>query len=635
VSSISTFTRTVTLTAKIVSLIVGFIVLLLGLLYVVNEFSMSSQTGFFTVGTVISMIAGTALVLSGGFLLAALPESLRTRFPRIKRRDSTKPSYGFSSLLAVGLGATLGSPLFILIPLNVIQYEFVSLASLALATALSVLMAKVYQDMYLESAKTGSDALGGPSFTKLACGTRSVRYFVSRLSMWIANVALAAYSKLIFIVFDFELMPGVLTNVGVSPVASELIVWAITLGFIGWTILNVLFEQRLLRVIGHIQIALTGIMVVILLIQDVLLGDRGSWNLTGLLNIGAPSSWIFALVINTGYLYLLFFGFQEIQALERDVFDYSSVPVISWILRGYRMKKTNYLGVTMVLSVIIASVINILYGVAVFSLHPNYTMLVKSQIPALYIAYNFLGAKQELLVAVAFLLATITTFVPSFLAASRHLGALSEDGFMPESFSRYSYLFTLVAILILAVGNGNFLIDITDFIVLISLGVISLSPIWLHQKKLIKYTPRDILPLVVGLSCFVAGGAIYFVSPSVAIFGGVSLAFAYLIYDIYELGTFGIEMFMPIFNATIILLLITFGPQIGPQVGASLGAGMTLPVVPTSLLTGALGLSTTLIIVNFVVDLSLLRHGRTRRTSFPYERGPSARDRTRLFNNIE
>ena len=75
-------------------------------------------------------------------------------------------------MLAVGLGATFGSPLFILIPLNIVQYEFVSLGSLVIATVLSILMAKVYADMYTLSAHLGLDAVGGPSFTKAATGGR-------------------------------------------------------------------------------------------------------------------------------------------------------------------------------------------------------------------------------------------------------------------------------------------------------------------------------------------------------------------------------------------------------------------------------------------------------------------------------
>ena len=187
-------------------------------------------------------------------------------------------------------------------------------------------------------------------------------------------------------------------------------------------------------------------------------------------------------MINTGYLYLLFFGFQEIQSLERDAHESSPVPVVSWIKKGYTLSKARYLGVAMILTVVITAAINIFYGLAVFAAHPNPAAVLQAQIPALYLASTFLGPGQELLVGIAFLIATVTTFVPAFLAATRHLAALGEDGYMPRSLASLSWLFTLVSIFLLAVGNENFLVEITDFMVLASLGIITLSAVWLRRS---------------------------------------------------------------------------------------------------------------------------------------------------------
>jgi hypothetical protein len=155
-------------------------------------------------GRSVFAFSGIVLISSGALLTLSIPTSLRVRFKRARLKEKTNYVYGFGSTLAIGIGATLGSPLFVLIPENIVQYEFVSLGALVLATALSVFMAKVYSDMYITSKQENLGALGGPSFTKVACGTRSMRYFVSRVSMWIANTALAAYSKLVLIIFEVE-----------------------------------------------------------------------------------------------------------------------------------------------------------------------------------------------------------------------------------------------------------------------------------------------------------------------------------------------------------------------------------------------------------------------------------------------
>lgn len=599
--SLATSLRTAVLLFKYITVGVGVVAAFLGVDFVINEYAYLGQTSVEFVDIV--LITGVvAILISSVALVASLPNSLRVKFKRPLKPISSHPTYGFTAMLAVGLGATLGSPLFILIPLNIVQYEFVSLGSLIIATVLSILMAKVYSDMYSESARLGLDSVGGPSFTKAATGGRSVRYFISRLSMWVANTALAAYSKIVFIVFDFELMPGILANLGITGIESTLIVYLITGVFLAWTVLNALFEVRFLKMIGYIQIVLTAIMVVVLVYQSVLLGHSGSWNLNGIFEPGAAGGdWPLALIVNTGYLYLLFFGFQEIQALEHDALEVSSIPIVSWIKRGFTVSKFKYLGMAMVGSVVIAAFINILYGIAVFSLHPSSAALNASSIPALYVTDHAIGPAQELLTAVVFLIATITTFVPAFLAASRHLEALAIDGFIPRSLSRLSYVFTLGAILILALGNENFLIDITDFLVLISLGVISLSAIWLRGHSISDLDRSDVLPLVVGGSCFVAGSTIYLLSPSVAVFGCVGIVVSYLTYVVYELGYIGSQLFLGILDAVVGVLLLVY-PHPYVSQAFFLFSWLGLQSTSTGILSAFLGLCSFFLYANVVLD---------------------------------
>jgi hypothetical protein len=251
--------------------------------------------------------------------------------------------------------------------------------------------------------------------------------------------------------------------------------------------------------------------------------------------------------------------------------------------------------------VVIASIINILYGLAVFSIHPSFAALNQSSIPALYISNLAIGPGQELLTAIVFLLATITTFVPAFLAASRHLEALAIDGFIPRSISRLSYVFTLGAILILALGNQNFLIDITDFLVLISLGIISLSAIWLRGHGFFTLNRLDILPLVVGVSCFAAGAAIYDISPSVAVFGSVGIVISYLVYVIYELGYLGSQLFLGILDAIVSILLIVYPHNFSSQAFFLL-SWLHVQSFDTGILSAFLGLCAVFLFANVIAD---------------------------------
>jgi amino acid transporter len=593
---------------KSLALAFGIVIVFIALGYAFDQLTYLAAHGTYGAGDVVAILAMVALAFAGTALVAQLPESLRARFSRLPSQVRRRPVYGFGTMLAVGVGATLGSPLFILIPLNVEQYEFVSLLSLVLATLLSVGMAKVYADMYKVSKDLELGGVGGPSFTKLAWGGRSARYFISRVSMWVANTALAAYTKIVFLIFDFVFMPKILAAFGFSAEASTLIVYATAGAFIAWTVLNVLFEQRYLRALGLIQIVLTVVLLAVLVYHATALGGVGNWNLSGFLTPGQGVGWIPALVVNTGYLYLLFFGFQEIQALERDAVERSPLPIISWVRRGFTLSRTAYLGLAMVASVVVASAFNILYGVAVFSVHPTIAALQTSQIPALYLAENYLGPGQELLVGIAFLIATVTTFVPAFLAAARHLSALGEDGYMPESLASLSWVFTIVAIFLLAVGDQNFLVNITDFMVLVSLGMITVSAIWVKRSPGSKGSGGRVLPLVVGIGCFLFGGAVYFIDPTVVVFGSVAVIFAYLVFDIIELGSLGAQLFLSVFGFVCVAALGLFRHTIYAS-GLVLSISGVFGSDANNLLVWGLVFASVLLGANVLLDVRVL--GRT------------------------
>ena len=477
------------------------------------------------------------------------------------------------TILAIGIGSTLGSPLFLLIPLNIVEYEIVSVVSLVLAAILSLAMAKNNAYSYAVLKRNGLPAVGGPAFVSVAVGTRSARYFIARFSMAVANTALAAYCVVVFGLFIFGLLPALLGSYGLAGLPTVLIVGLIAVLFAGWFVMNSFLERRIMRVIGLTQVAFTSVLVAILVAQSYMLGSAGGWNFRGLFAFPAGSGldWIGAIIVNTGYLYLLFFGFQEIQALDRDARETSRIPVLSWFRRGYVMDKGRYFGIAMVATVVIAASVNIFYALAVFAANPSAAGLSASQIPALYVAESVLGKPQEVLTAIAFLLATFTTFVPAFLAATRHIGSLGEDGFLPRSVARMAWLFVLASIVFLAAAGQDFLVSITDYMVLVSLGIIALSAIWLRRDRKKAVERKDSLAVGVGLTCFVAAAALYVVTPSVAVFGSLSIAVAFLVYDLYELGSLGTRLFLAVVDVVAIVLLTAY-PRPFP--------GRPLPVLP-------------------------------------------------------
>jgi amino acid transporter len=591
---------------KLVSAVVGAVLVVIALSYFANEFGFLLRVGFPGIPDIVIIVSILGVFLSGIALLAELPNSMRVRFQRIPARRKPTKVYGFGSVVAIGLGATLGSPLFLLIPLNVVQYQIASIGSLVLAAILSILMARIYATNYAITKENNLESVGGPGFLKASTGKRSFRYFFSRVSMAVGNIAIAAYSAIVFVLFDFQVLPTLLSGYGISQTNSQTAVYVLAGLFVGWFLLNSLFETRFIRFIGRIQIVFTVILVALIVYNSAALGSVDSWNFSGLFSLkNLPGgNLLFALVSNTAYLYLLFFGFQEIQAMERETKEESGIPIVSWIKPNFKLRNVKYISLAMTVTVLIAAIVNIFYALAVFTAHPDLSALSSSQIPALFVARQNLGLDAEASLAIAFLIATFTTFVPSFLAASRHISSLAEDGFMPQSLSKVAWVFVLVSIGILSVAGQGFLVSITDFMVLISLGMISLSAIWIVKGRTTRFSSRDFMPLLVGFGCFVAAAAVYSFDPSVAVFGSLAVLVSYLLFDVFELGSVGVELFLGLFNLVVYTFLTIYSHGYVSQ-NFFLFNMIGIPPLSGNILATIMLVTSPLLLANFAVNTKL------------------------------
>ena len=223
------------------------------------------------------------------------------------------------------------------------------------------------------------------------------------------------------------------------------------------------------------------------------------------------------------------------------------------ITNKIKVKKVTILKVSMFLTVLISSSINILYSTSVILSGIATGTIETATIPAFYIAESLQGYPGLFFLIVAFLIATITTFTPAFLAASRHLKALGEDKIFPYSVSRVSWVFTLLFIIVLVSAGENFLLSITDFMVLISLGLIIFSG-FKYRTQLGKKN-GILFPLMIsGLTLFFAIMT-YFIDPIVVLFAIIVIVFSYLIHDLISMERISLRLFSGFFE--IVLFLIT------------------------------------------------------------------------------
>ncbi|MCI2412952.1 MAG: hypothetical protein MPI47_06490, partial [Cuniculiplasma sp.] len=224
--------------------VLSLAVFLFSILFFISNRSVLLNFNNMTINKSLLIVSIMAMIFFSLYLTVSFPKSLRIKFSRPRIRGKPNPVYGFFIILSIGIGSTLGSPLFILIPENALQYGIISTVSLLVAAITSIFMAKVYFDVYEFHKNNGRDIVGGPAFVREAYGVSSVRYFISRISMWVANSALSAYCVIIF--FDLLLIVIPDSSIGGSLI-SMVMVYAILGLFVVWFIINAFFEEKFLR----------------------------------------------------------------------------------------------------------------------------------------------------------------------------------------------------------------------------------------------------------------------------------------------------------------------------------------------------------------------------------------------------
>lgn len=550
-------------------------------------------------GILVALISGVALV-------SIFPESLRIRFARPLRQVQGRPVYGFVTLLSIGMGTTIGSPLFIVLPVNVVQYAMVSVISLTIAGLISVGIAWVYSYMYRFTVNNRIESVGGPGFLRIGVGKNSVTYFISRLSMWIANTALAAFSAIYFITFTFYTLPSILDAFGLTVYYIYLTMGFLILSFGIWFIVNAFFENRFLKMIGIVQIAMLVVLVVIVIAQSIILGFIGGWNFSGFTSVGSGNTGI-EILENTSYLFILFFGFQEIQSIVKETKEYSTIPLISRLFHLKPMERVRYVSLSMIITVIFSLVTMVLVSLSYYSLHPNLSALEESTIPAIYIVREYIGRNFELLTLSAFLIADVTTFVPAFIAASRHLRSLSMDGYFPSSIKSYTWLFTVIVIIVLSFTSSSFLVEITDFMVLAAIGLISFSPFLVRHLSGEKRLLVLFASLIIGIFSIIVDFSIFPIAEEVVLLGAIAMVMSYLVYDLLKLGSTGLQIFIIFFDLTALAFLEAFPtsvlvhyPAFLPLIGGDyVNLGTVIPAI--------LILTCSAILINLVMDVFIIK----------------------------
>lgn len=483
-----------------------------------------------------SLILGSTLAMvygiGGLIFLGGMFGRLARRFEMRGEAATPEPIYGFLSLLVAGIGSTMGISMLTVLPYAIRSSSLAStLAAIALSGGISLLLAQAYGTMGRLLSGRGERSVGGPAFVKAAYGPGAA-YFLSRLSMWVGTTALTAFNLVMSIKFLAFYLPDVLLTFRVSGLALYVTIAVVGFAVLLWAALLFKYEGTHRREVALVQAGLIAAFLTLLALS-----------LSSFLK-SAPSSPLRVLaesplnlrdvVFNAGYIYLVLFGFQEVQALFEE-----SKPEIRLPLLG-SVPRERYVGWAMMLTVAVSTAIFAVYSIVISPFD------LSGDIPPLEISFG-IGETAVLVNASLVLLAAITTLTPSYMAAKRHLEELGRDGLIPPSITRHSWMFTLAMALIMGLLETNTLVGIADVGILLSLALISLADFQLRKGSIgLLATARD---LAVSAACLVVLTAYYLIEPQTFILGIMFLVLNWFIFSVFRLGA-GMNLFMATLTLT-------------------------------------------------------------------------------------
>jgi len=479
-------------------------------------------------GSTLALVYGIGGLIFLGGIFRRLVRGLELRM----REAAPEPIYGFLSLLVAGLGSTMGISMLTVLPYAIRSSSVAStLAAIAVSGAISLLLAQAYGTMGRLLSSRGERSVGGPAFVKSAYGP-GASYFLSRLSMWVGTTALTAFNLVMSVKFLAFYLPEVLSTLGFWGEGAELMIMGIGGAVLLWAALLFKYEGTHRKEVTAVQAVLISTFLALLFISlSSFLRHSPHPPIDVLAESGIA---LRDVVFNAGYIYLVLFGFQEVQALFEESRPEISIPLVGMVPRE------RYVGWVMMLTVALSTLIFAAYSIVISPFD------LSGDIPPLEISFG-IGETAVLVNSALVLLAAVTTLTPSYMAAKRHLEELGRDGLIPQSITRHSWMFTLAMALIMGLLETNTLVGIADVGILLSLALISLADFQLRRGTIGPLgTIRD---LTVSAACLIVLTAYYLIEPQTFILGIMFLVLNWFIFSVFRLGV-GVNLFMATLTLT-------------------------------------------------------------------------------------
>ena len=365
-------------------------------------------------------------------------------------------SLNLSMLISIGIGATIGTPIFTIVGSAAGMAGPAVVLSFLIGGGLTLLIGLTYSELSSAFPESG----GGYTFAKKAYG--GLPAFLTGWLMAFSFVVFGGLSAL-----GFAYVVGYAVNL-----SSPGIVALALVSLVVFTYLNIVgvkqsgFVQMLL-----IAVLLFGI-VLFLLVSGLFVSPT---NFAPFM----PTGWA-GVLQGTAFVYVAYFGFETIDTVSGE----SAEP------RKHLMPAT-------MISIIVCMAIYALVSLVAVGVVGR-EELANSSTPLMLVASISLGGYGTTLMVILGAIATLTSLNASIVAASRTIYALSNDGLLPGilatlSTSKTPHVATLVSSILMglfvSLGLLDYIANVADFNLFLGLSMISLSLILLRRKRSLLYRP--------------------------------------------------------------------------------------------------------------------------------------------------
>jgi amino acid transporter len=359
----------------------------------------------------------------------------------IKEREFNK-QIGFFGLLMLGVGATIGAGIFVLLG----EATALTGPSVVFAFVINFVIAIVIAVHYAEMAALSPVQGGGYSFIESAFGSSA--YYVGWL-IWFGNVAYAAFCSIAFALY-------VTSGTAINPIFVAILTLS------AFTALNLTGVKSVIEIEKLLTVVLIGTFLVFT-VRGSSLFDAS--NFTNIFPGG-----LMALLPATSLVFLCYVGFETITTISAEV-----------------KNPTRNIPRALIGSVVVSGILYISFSF-VFAGAIGSTSITNPE--TILLEFFTTDIMQFFMVAAA-VLATVSSLNIGLMAASRNAYALARDGFLPNIISKVSkrdspnyaiVLSSLIAFLLLLSGTAVSVASISNFSYMLVVSMVCMSVIALRNR---------------------------------------------------------------------------------------------------------------------------------------------------------